>query len=210
MLLNVSRLVVAALLVSTWAAPVLRCQSASSGGEVSFRLRVVDGYGEPTPYWFIDSFRDGSGREFKTAFDSAGSAMVPTGIYRLRIESEIFLTFEASVNVSEPGATYIAGLLFAGIDNVPPFDDLKGRFAARPPEGAWCKVSGLFVPDNYFALVLSDGSFVFRSVHVGKYVLICGTQKEVLALRTVDVRVGRTPEIVIEEESPSSVKPKRD
>jgi hypothetical protein len=168
---------------------------------------VVDSYGEPTPYWFIDAFRDGSGREFKTAFDNAGNAMVPAGIYHLRVESEIFLPFEATVSVSEPGATYIAGLLFAGIENVAPFEDLKGRFAARPPEGAWCKLSGLFAPDNYFALVLSDGSFVFRSVHAGKYVLICGTQKQVLALRAVDVRVGRTPGIVIEEDGPSSVKP---
>jgi len=210
MFLNVWRLIIAALLGGTCVVPVLQCQPAFSGTEVGFRLRVVDSYGEPTPYWFIDSFRDGSGREFKTAFDSAGNARIPTGIYRLRIESEIFLTFEASVNVSEPGATFIAGLLFAGIDNVPPFDDLKGRFTARPPEGAWCKLSGLFVPDNYFALVLSDGSFVFRSVHVGKYVLICGTQKQILTLRAVEVRVGRTPDIVVDEEGSSSVKPKRD
>src|SRR5579863_2473380 len=162
MLLNIWRLIMAALLVSACAAPGLRCQSTSSGTEVSFRLKVVNSYGEPTPYWFIDSFRDGSGRELKTAFDKAGNARIPMGIYHLRIESEIFLPFEASVSVSEPGATYIAGLLFAGIENVAPFDDLKGRFAARPPEGAWCKISGLFVPDNYFTLVLSDGSFVFR------------------------------------------------
>jgi hypothetical protein len=163
----------------------------------ALKLQVVDSFGGKAEQWEVASFRDRTGREWKTAFEPNGTATVPPGDYTLRIESLVFFPFEAIVSVQPPSSIYMAGLIFAGLENTPPSDDLRGRFESPPGGDAWCKISGLYTKSTYFAAIQSDGRFVFPFVPVGAYVLICRSASETLDSRVIELRVQATPDVVI-------------
>ena len=135
--------------------------------------------------------------DWKSEFNSEGIARIPPGIYRLRIESLIFFPFEATVAVDRPSTVYFAGLIFAGINNIPASDKFRGRFAAPPGEGAWCKLSGLFTLSSYFAEVQPNGTFAFLEIPVGSYALVCMRGSTTLDLRIITLRIGGINDVEI-------------
>lgn len=163
----------------------------------TLKLQVVDSFGAKVDQWELASFRDRTGRDWKTAFRVDGTATLPVGDYTMRLESFVFFPLEAKVAVDYPASIYVAGLIFAGIENTPPSDDLRGKFEAPPGAGAWCKISGLYTQSTYFAPIQSNGTFIFPFVPVGTYVLICRGSNATLDSRVVDLRMQATPEVVI-------------
>ena len=166
-----------------------------AGRLATLEIRVTNSFGDAIQDWHLTKLVDRTGKDWKSSLGAGGIARIPAGEYSLRIEHEIFWTFEVMVDVRPPTTLYIAGLTFGGLE-APGGDQVKGRFEVPPGENSWCKLSGLETVENYFTTVESDGKFQFPYVWSGDYVLVCRRESKTLEVRTVMVRPP-TPEIVI-------------
>ena len=168
----------------------------SCGGPI--RVSWVDpSRGEPARVWWVDSFRDEKGREMKGVFRGDTAREIPYGTYRMRVLSVAFLPYESSIAIRQKVTTHLIGLTFAGIENSPPSFDIRGRFAAPPAPGAWCKLSGIYTGNAYFDTIKPGGRFLFPFVPVASYVLLCQHNSDVLTLRRVEMCHGEIEEIVV-------------
>lgn len=100
----------------------------------------------------------------------------------------------ARIAVHQPEVTYLAGLDSAGLENVPPMDDVKGRVSGSKAKMV-CKLTGLYTGSAYFAEVDAKGSFRFPYIPVGDYLFCCMSERRVFGLRVVRVVPGSTPTI---------------
>jgi hypothetical protein len=177
--------------------PVLGCVLYAQGQTAKVILRVVETDGRTATGWEIASFRDASGREWKGSFKEDGTANIPVGKYTLSIESLVDLPFNAELTVASPETLYVAGLVFAGMHNVPPSSNIHGRFKSPPAPGAWCQLIGLYAPLRYFASIQSDGQFTFRNAAAGTYSLNCSSGSQILFTQTITFSASGIPDILI-------------
>jgi len=161
------------------------------------KLEVTGSCGEPVHEWRIDSFRNVKGQEMKGVFRGGTTRQIPYGRYRIRVLGGAFLPYDGTIAVRKGFTAYLIGLTFAGMDNIPPSFDIRGRFTEPPALGSWCKLSGIYTRDAYFDIVKPDGRFLFPFVPVASYVLLCQHNSDVLTLRRVEMCHGEIEEIVV-------------
>jgi hypothetical protein len=69
---------------------------------------------------------------------------------------------------------------------------VRGRVTGLPSsrEEAWCKLSGVYLANEYETVLLRDGSFDFGLVETGSYIAVCGLGSQLRLLKAVRVEGG--------------------
>ena len=166
-------------------------------------LVVSDSFGVPTTRFHVTAFVDTSGHDWKRSFKGGDASGLPLGEYDLRIESDgLFLPYRDRVWLHDADSIHVVGLLFAGIENTPPFADLKGTVSGCG-DNCWCKVVGVYTNFAMSVKTAPDDRFNFRMVPSGLYMLACFQDTTDVGSRVVRILAGSTPTVTFETKKPN-------
>lgn len=171
-------------------------QSVVEGrGLATVRFRAVSPFGEPMSRPpDVDGFKDESGRDWSSRFKDGSAGGIPYGTYEVSAYvGADYTEYSRRISVHAPVVLVNAAFGISAMEvGGPVIATVRGRVTGLPSsrEEAWCKLSGVYLANEYETVLLRDGSFDFGLVETGSYIAVCGLGSQLRLLKAVRVEGG--------------------